>query len=352
MNTQAFYQSGHDFRDEQYRAISHLADHRLLEWDEERETFLALERDLLEWIERVATLTDEQARPFDALTEEEWGALKRALGCDGNRSKVRSFTSMVRKNFPCINALRKLTSSISSNDVSRLMSKVNYLIEYLVTHNQRLVIKVAKEHNFLGLPMVDLVQEGNIGLLKAIEKYDVNREHKFSTYAWWWIRHSITLYIRKQGGLVRKPDNLVEQMLKILREFDHSEEYQNREKLRTVAHRQNLPVQKVERLLQLAKPDISIDAPLSVEEEDLSLSSLLTAEGSEMESIVITKHVLSKYLTQLPESHRMAITLRFGLNDTDPQSFREIGMVLGRSAERCRQMTQEALDALKALMTR
>jgi RNA polymerase primary sigma factor len=140
-------------------------------------------------------------------------------------------------------------------------------------------------------------------------------------------------------------------MLKILREFDHPEEYQSRDKLREVACSQKLSADKVEKLLQHAKPDVSIDAPLSAENDDLSLSSLLTAQEADLESIVITPQTLNKYLTRLSDSHRIAITLRFGLNHGEPQSFREIGKVLGRSAERCRQMTQEALDTLKSLMT-
>lgn len=354
--------SEHDPHSAHASFFRNAARHPLLTRQQERTLFNRLNQQLQLWVVSIAPFIAFGEPPFDALTPEQHSRLVGLVSRDNKAAEAdwsdseRQLIDRVRFNYPCLQILQRRTDELKSLDIGqkpvqqlhRLKQQVANSVDSLTSHNLRLVIKVARQHNFLKLPLMDLVQEGSVGLLKAIERYQLDQNTRFSTYAWWWVKQSITLYVRKQGGIVRKPENVVERMLKLLRQFPSQSDYNNKTITKNIARNSDFSEKEIENLLQLASPDVSLEAPVS--DNDDSFYNVFDDERYRPDAFAITDKTLQKHLAKLPAIYRTIITLRYGLKNGESLSFREIGNAIGKSTERTRQLEQEALKALKAII--
>lgn len=240
---------------------------------------------------------------------------------------------------------RELAERISKGDESAR----NRMIE----SNLRLVVKIAKRYMNRGLPFLDLIEEGNMGLIKAVERFKISKECRFSTYATWWIRQSIERAIVNQSRTIRVPVHVsddINKLIKVTREL--ITDLKREPKPEEVAEAMDVDVSYVTRLMVLVNKTYSIERPMG-ENNDYSLMDTLEDSSSvDPASFIedINKYMcVSEWLSQLNENEREILTLRFGLNDKDPQTLDTIGQLFGVTRERIRQIEAKSLEKLKRI---
>ena len=223
--------------------------------------------------------------------------------------------------------------------------------EHLITANSRLVISVAKKYMGRGVPFLDLIQEGNIGLIRATKKFDYRRGHKFSTYATWWIRQAVTRAIADQGRTIRVPVHMGDQINKLLRVQHQLTQRLGREpSVDELALALEVPPKKVENMIQVARRPLSLETPTDDEEDSVLgdfIEDVETAPPDDSATYNLLREHLEEVLNSLPPREVRILQLRYGLLDGQAYTLEEVGRKMGVTRERVRQIEAQALSRLR-----
>ena len=236
-------------------------------------------------------------------------------------------------------------------DLQRLIEDGWAAREHLITANSRLVISVAKKYMGRGVPFLDLIQEGNIGLIRAAKKFDYRRGHKFSTYATWWIRQAVTRAIADQGRTIRVPVHMGDQINKLLRVQHQLTQRLGRDpSVEELADALEVTPQKVENMIQVARRPLSLETPTD-DEEDSGLGDFIQDEEMPAPDDTATYNLLREHLDNvldgLPPREVRILQLRYGLLDGQAYTLEEVGRKMGVTRERVRQIEAQALSRLR-----
>ena len=245
-----------------------------------------------------------------------------------------------------------LLTSQEEIELAKSMEKGNQEAKKrLVESNLRLVVSIAKRYVGRGMLFLDLIQEGNLGLIKAVEKFDYNLGFKFSTYATWWIRQAITRAIADQARTIRIPVHMVETINKLIRISRILLQELGRDPtLDEIAVEMQMPVEKVREIMKIAQEPVSLEIPIG-EEEDSHLGDFIPDEDipppAESVAYILLKEQLIEVLDTLTEREEKVLKLRFGLDDGKPRTLEEVGKEFNVTRERIRQIEAKALRKLR-----
>ena len=270
---------------------------------------------------------------------------------DNDLTKDLTINDPVRMYLKEIGQIKLLTLAEESELADRIMAGDETAKNTLAEANLRLVVSIAKRYVGRGMLFLDLIQEGNIGLMKAVDKFDVSKGYKFSTYATWWIRQAITRAIADQARTIRVPVHMVETINKLARVQRQLTLELNREPSEDeLAKKMGTTVEKVREIYKISQDPVSLETPIG-EEDDSHLGDFIKDERNLSPEEYATNEMLKEEIFQvletLTEREEKVIRLRFGLEDGKPRTLEEVGQMFGVTRERIRQIEAKALRKLR-----
>ena len=270
---------------------------------------------------------------------------------DNTLTKDLTINDPVRMYLKEIGQIKLLTLDEESVLADRISEGDEEAKNILAEANLRLVVSIAKRYVGRGMLFLDLIQEGNIGLMKAVDKFDVSKGYKFSTYATWWIRQAITRAIADQARTIRVPVHMVETINKLARIQRQLTLELNREPSEEeLAKKMGTSVDKVREIYKISQDPVSLETPIG-EEDDSHLGDFIKDERNlspeEFATNEMLKDEISQVLETLTEREEKVIRLRFGLEDGKPRTLEEVGQMFGVTRERIRQIEAKALRKLR-----
>ena len=284
-------------------------------------------------------------------SDEEEESTDKLLLDDNSLTKDLTINDPVRMYLKEIGQIKLLTLDEEGALADRITAGDEEAKNILAEANLRLVVSIAKRYVGRGMLFLDLIQEGNIGLMKAVDKFDVSKGYKFSTYATWWIRQAITRAIADQARTIRVPVHMVETINKLARVQRQLTLELNREPSEEeLAKKMNTSVEKVREIYKISQDPVSLETPIG-EEDDSHLGDFIKDERNlspeEFATNEMLKDEISQVLETLTEREEKVIRLRFGLEDGKPRTLEEVGQMFGVTRERIRQIEAKALRKLR-----
>ena len=286
----------------------------------------------------------EELQEIEEVTEEEMNETEAMADTFSTDDPVRMYLKEIGK-------VPLLTPEEEQDLAKRMAEGDEEAKRHMAEANLRLVVSIAKRYVGRGMLFLDLIQEGNLGLIKAVEKFDYTKGYKFSTYATWWIRQAITRAIADQARTIRIPVHMVETINKVIRvsrqllqELGHDPSAEE------IAAEMNMPVDKVRDILKIAQEPVSLETPIG-EEEDSHLGDFIpdedASEPSEAASFSLLKEQLMEVLDTLTPREKKVLELRFGIVDGRTRTLEEVGKEFNVTRERIRQIEAKALRKLR-----
>jgi RNA polymerase primary sigma factor len=242
-------------------------------------------------------------------------------------------------------------SAERNEELKRLIDDGWDAVDHLISANSRLVISIAKKYMHRGVPFLDLIQEGNIGLMRAVKRFDYKRGYKFGTYATWWIRQAVTRALANQGRIIRLPVHRSDLLFKMLRAQHLLEQQLGREpEAAEVAQAMGTTIEKVQQIIDDAQYTLSLDMPTSFEDDSVlgdQIEDKDTPDFDEIVTLRILRQLLEQIFETLPPREVQILKLRFGLTNGKTHTLQEVGVKLGVSRERIRQIEAQAFRRLR-----
>jgi len=296
-------------------------------------------------IERISDLTDSEEKTSPHISVEN----NKISTNKNTEQELSPNNDTVKTYLKEIGEIKLLTKKNETTIAKAILNGDNNAKQILINANLRLVVSIAKKYIGRGILFLDLIQEGNIGLIRAVEKFDHTKGFKFSTYATWWIRQAITRAVADQSRTIRIPVHMVENINKLKKASRHLIQKLSRTPTeKEIESYTQLNKKKIKEIIQISQSPLSLETPIGNDEG--TLSDLIPSNTKEPDKSIdenALKNTLETLLNELPEREASILKLRFGLKDKAPKTLEEVGKIFNLTRERIRQIESSALCKLR-----